>query len=308
MSLKDENGELLSLGRLITVRIKVVGHVLGTAVSSFMEHGCLNLAAALAFFSILSSIPFLLILISLTGEVLGVASVDAVVREVAQRIFPASSLGLLDELRNVSRIGAFLGGLGTITLISTATVVFRSLEFALGVVFRVEKRRRKHKSFLMSLATIPLAGLFLILSFLFTWVTHYLQTRSFLFYDFDLTKLLANTFALEYLVPYVMMATMFTVIYKVVPNRPIQWKYALSGGLLCAFLWELAKHLFTLYVDRFSNLGDLYGHFGTVVILILWIFYSSAILLFCAEVISTYQRKDVIFLARVLTGSSKQET
>jgi membrane protein len=295
-----------SLRRLVIMRVKVTAHVFRVAVSSFMEHGCLNLAAALAFFSILSSIPFMLILISLTSKVLGVASVDAVVREVAQRIFPASSLGLLNDLKHAGKIGGFLGGLGTITLISTATVFFRSLEFSLGVVFRVEKRRRKHKSFLMSLATIPLAGVFLILSFVFTWATNYLQRRPFLFYDFNLTKLLANTITLEYLVPYVMMAVMFTMIYKVVPNRKIGWKFAFSGGLMCAFLWELAKHLFTLYVDRFSTLGDLYGHFGTVVILILWIFYSSAILLFCAEVISNYQRKDIIFLAKVLTGDARE--
>jgi YihY family inner membrane protein len=83
-----------------------------------------------------------------------------------------------------------------------------------------------------------------------------------------------------------------------IPNTSISSRHALAGGASCAFLFELAKHFFTWYIGRSSQYNVIYGSLEAIVILVVWAFYSSSILLFCAEVVSAYRRRDVTLLEK----------
>jgi membrane protein len=71
-----------------------------------------------------------------------------------------------------------------------------------------------------------------------------------------------------------------------------------AGGASCAFLFELAKHFFTWYIGRSTQYNVIYGSLEAIVILVIWVFYSSIILLFCAEVVSAYRRRDITLLEK----------
>jgi membrane protein len=82
---------------------------------------------------------------------------------------------------------------------------------------------------------------------------------------------------------------MFAVIYRFLPNAKLTWREAFVGGAFMGVLWELAKQGFSFYLSRFGNYNKMYGSLGGLMILILWIFYTSMLLLLGAEVAKLYK-------------------
>lgn len=91
--------------------------------------------------------------------------------------------------------------------------------------------------------------------------------------------------AIKFLIPLFFSYCMFFLIYKVIPNRKIHLKSAFQAALLAGLLWELAKHLFSWYVVHVANYSVLYGSLSTLVIFVLWVHYSSTILIVGGELI-----------------------
>jgi membrane protein len=105
-------------------------------------------------------------------------------------------------------------------------------------------------------------------------------------------------FLVGYLFPYLILAAAFTAIYRIIPNTSVSFRHALAGGTSCAFLFEVAKHFFTWYFQRSHQYSVVYGSLEAIVILVVWAFYSSSVLLFCAEVVSAYRRRDITLLQK----------
>jgi membrane protein len=105
-------------------------------------------------------------------------------------------------------------------------------------------------------------------------------------------------FLVGYVFPYLILAAAFTAIYKIIPNTSISFRHALAGGTSCAFLFEAAKHFFTWYFQRSQQYNVVYGSLVAIVIPVVWTFYSSCVLLFCAEVVSAYRRRDITLLQK----------
>ncbi|MGA2955226.1 MAG: YihY/virulence factor BrkB family protein [Thermodesulfobacteriota bacterium] len=267
--------------------LRMVWDIFWEARRAFTLDGCMNLSAALAFYTILSLIPFLFLIISAAGFILGSSDeAHQMALSFFDRLFPQASASIFKEVKAISERAEVLGWVGILSMIWTASVVFSSLEYAMGVVFRVEKRRNLLKSRLLALTMFPAAGALFILSILVTAFSGVLHSEFFL------------KFILGYLFPYLILAFAFTAIYKIIPNTPIAFRHALAGGTSCAFLFELAKHFFTWYISRSSQYNIVYGSLEAIIILVVWTFYSSSILLFCAEVVSAYRRRDITLLEK----------
>jgi len=267
--------------------LRMVWDIFWEARRAFNLDGCMNLSAALAFYTILSLIPFLFLIISAAGFILGSSDeAHQMALSFFDRLFPQASASIFKEVKAISERAEVLGWVGILSMIWTASVVFSSLEYAMGVVFRVEKRRNLLKSRLLALTMFPAAGALFILSILVTAFSGVLHSEFFL------------KFILGYLFPYLILAFAFTAIYKIIPNTPIAFRHALAGGTSCAFLFELAKHFFTWYISRSSQYNIVYGSLEAIIILVVWTFYSSSILLFCAEVVSAYRRRDITLLEK----------
>jgi len=267
--------------------LRMVGDIFWEARRAFTLDGCMNLSAALAFYMILSLIPFLFLIISAAGFILGSSDeAHQMALSFFDRLFPQASASIFKEVKAISERAEVLGWVGILSMIWTASVVFSSLEYAMGVVFRVEKRRSFLKSRLLALTMFPAAGALFILSILVTAFSGVLHSEFLL------------KFILGYLFPYLILAFAFTAVYKIIPNTPIAFRHALAGGTSCAFLFELAKHFFTWYISRSSQYNIVYGSLEAIIILVVWTFYSSSILLFCAEVVSAYRRRDITLLEK----------
>jgi membrane protein len=279
--------------------LKAVWDILWEARRAFSQDGCMNLSAALAFYTILSLIPYLFLLVSAAGYLLGSSEEGHRIAVVFfDRVFPQASALILREVRAISHRAEVLGWVGFLSMIWTASVIFSSLEYAMGVVFRVEKRRNFLRSKLLALLMVPaFAGIF-FLAFL---VTAFSGATG----KFDLSPpgvAVARSGLLEFLVgyvfPYLILGAAFTAVYKIIPNTSISFRHALAGGTSCAFLFEAAIHFLTWYFQRSQQYSVVYGSLAWIVILVVSAFYLSSVLLFCAEVVSAYRRRDITLLQK----------
>jgi membrane protein len=279
--------------------LKTVWDILWEARRAFSYDGCMNLSAALAFYAILSLIPYLFLLISAAGYLLGSSEEGHRIAVVFfDRVFPQASASILKEVHGISHRAEVLGWVGFLSMIWTASVIFSSLEYAMGVVFRVEKRRNFLRSKLLALLMVPaFAGIF-FLAFL---VTAFSGATG----KFDLSPpgvAVARSGLLEFLVgyvfPYLILGAAFTAVYKIIPNTSISFRHALAGGTSCAFLFEAAIHFLTWYFQRSQQYSVVYGSLAWIVILVVSAFYLSSVLLFCAEVVSAYRRRDITLLQK----------
>jgi membrane protein len=280
-------------------QLRAAWDILWEARGAFIKDGCLNLSAALAFYTILSLIPFLFLIVSAAGKILG-SSDDAHQMVVAfmDRFFPQASTLILKEVQEISQRARVLGWVGILSMVWTASVIFSSLEFAMGVVFRVEKRRKYWKSRLMALSMIPASSVIFLLSLFVTAFMGFRGGYGLNILGWELGRSAVFGFLVGYLLPYLVLALAFTAVYQIIPNTSINFRHAVAGGTSCAFLFELAKHFFTWYIGRSSQYNVVYGSLEAIVILVVWVFYSSIILLFCAEVVSAYRRRDITLLEK----------
>ena len=259
----------------------------------FFLDGCLNLSASLAFYAILSLLPFLCLLISGTSYILG--SSESGLRMAVTFLSPLSPRAgslIFEEAGAISQRGEVIGLVGLLSMLWTASVIFSSLEYAMGIVFRVGQRRNFFQGRLLALSMVPVSALVFLLSLSVTVLSGSLREMETLFWGIDLAAWPFLEFLIAYFFPYQILALGFAAVYKIIPNTPVSSHHALAGGASCAFFFEVAKHFFAWYFKDHGPYGMTYGSLEAMMILVLWAFYSACILLFCAEVISAYRRRD----------------
>jgi membrane protein len=149
------------------------------------------------------------------------------------------------------------------------------------MIFQVERDRGILREKATDLFMILLAGIFLLLSMIFTSGITFIQS-----YRFGPFLSLGPTlrFILKYIIPFFFTFWMCFLIYKIIPNRKIQFKTALQAALFTSLLWEVAKQLFGWYVLHLGRFSMVYGSLSTLAIFFFWIYYSSVILLMGGEV------------------------
>ncbi len=84
---------------------------------------------------------------------------------------------------------------------------------------------------------------------------------------------------LRYIAPFVLVLLTFTAVYKIVPHVRVHTRHAFAGAMLVTVLWELAKHVFTWFVQNIAYIGTIYGSLTTFILFLLWMYYLSCIFL-----------------------------
>ncbi len=255
------------------------------ATIDFFHHGCGTLAASLAFFTLLSLFPMVFLLLNAVGFFF---SQDRIGHEhlitFIQGFLPNIGANLVEELERVAR-EQVVQWIVLLTFGWFATLVFYEVEYAVQVVFRSTNKRNPLISTLRSVVLLVLAGILLLLSVLVTQIINLVVSLAPQIGDLPVVLGAASQFLLAYLLPFVLLLTAVTCLYKYLPHRRPSWQDAFIGGLFLALLWELAKHLFSTYVQNLSVYGRMYGSLLAVVLFLLWIYYSAALFLFGAALV-----------------------
>ena len=255
----------------------------GSALAKFDRDRGFFLASGIAFQLLLCLVPFTLLVLSFAGSYLSAheAVVDQVGRyleQAAPALDPAVQKNLLEIISHRGTIGA----VGTIGLLWLATTVFGWLRIALNTIFEVPLARSTLRGLGLDLVMIVLCGGAFLFSVGLTAVIEYLRRTPSPLFPALTGRLLG--IALSYLVPFLVIIMICFLIYHLVPNRRVCLRSALLGSVFTGVLWEAAKHLFTWYVATFGSYSLLYGSLSAAVVVLVWTYYSTAVLLLGAEV------------------------
>ena len=261
------------------------------ACQAFHKNGDLNLSASIAFYALLSIIPFLFLTVFLIGHIIATSGVaQANLTLFIENTLPHYSGVILSEVGSIALSRGFYGWFGLLFMIWTASSMFGSLEATFGIIFNVQKHRSFLHSKLLAMAMIPLGGAFLTLSFLGNMVIKGISRLQSEWVGSTWLAFLLDSIGIRYVLPFTITVLFLACIYWVIPYKRVFFRSAFLGGLLCALMWEGAKHIFATFVLPNPNYGLVYGSLKAVILFMIWALLASSILLFCAEIVSAHQR------------------
>ncbi len=245
------------------------------------DHGFL-LSSGITFNLLICLIPLSLLLLGLVGTYLySDREVLSHIRRYLETVAPSLDPKIMRNILRVIHGRKIVGILGLAGLVWASTWVFSSLRTSLNIVFQVEKGRGILRGKAIDLLMIFLAGIFHIMSMtltsVFTFIKKY-RIQS----PIDIGLIIQ--LMLKYVIPFLFTFWMFFLIYKIIPDKKIQFKSAFQAALFTSLFWEVAKQLFGWYVLHLGKFSVIYGSLGTLAIFFLWVYYSSAILLLGGEV------------------------
>jgi len=255
---------------------------LGKAIVSFYRDGCTTMAAALSYFSLLSLLPLLTVIISVLGRVFGRSQLAyRWTLSLIRAMIPGFDVHLVDGL-NRALLRPSGGFWAMAALLWMALQVFVYLERAMNRIFKAPSRFGILRSFWVSLLLLLGAGLFTLLSVLLTFTVHGLR-RIQPGIDGGGFSPIGRIPLFVHLLPVLLMFFAVSLIYWAVPNRRVHWRHASSAGAIVALLMEGAKQLFGWYVLEVADFAGIYGSLTAVILFLLWVYYSSALLFLGGE-------------------------
>ena len=261
-----------------------------TFLHTFYRDNCSLMAAAISFYAILSFIPLFLVFISAAGFILHSSEQAlAAVTMLLIKTFPASTTAVLQLLFDLIQKKTVFGLIGLAGLIWAASRIFSAVENAMNIVWKVKKGRAYWHSKFLSLLLVPIAVLIMFSSIAFT--AFYTVARNLTIPLIDLkvseATFVSKLFAIAF--PIILGFVLFFLIYRIIPYRKVNIKAALIGAICSSVMWEGAKLLFDIYIKNYAHFQRIYGSFGTIVVMLIWIYYSAFIILIGAEIGSNYE-------------------
>lgn len=260
--------------------------LLKESTTAWSEDKASRLAASLSYYTIFSIAPLLILSIGVAGLVFGQeAASNQIFHQIRGLVGDQGAEAIQTIVKNVNKSGGGLFGtlVGLGTLFLGASGAFGQLQDALNTIWQVQPKpgqgikgflRTRFLSFSMVLVIGFLLLVTLVLSAAMAGLGSYLE---------GILPIPAVALqALNFVISFVVTGLLFTLIYKVLPDVTVKWKDVWIGGFFTALLFSLGRFLIGLYLGR-ASVSSAYGAAGSLVIILLWIYYSSQILFFGAE-------------------------
>jgi YihY family inner membrane protein len=265
----------------------------GRLVSTFLENRGLLLAGAVAYYTLLSLLPLLILLVLALSHWLPEEQLLATLGRYLELVAPGHAAPLLEELAKLVDHRDVTSGVMLATLLFSSSLAFTVLERSMAVIFhhRVASRSRRWlASTIIPYAYVLLLGAGLLLVTLAAGALEALGTREIVILGFE-RSLGPMAAALFYLIGLGGEILLLTSIYMVMPAGRLAWRHALLGGVAAGLLWEVTRHILAWFFATLSRVSVLYGSFATVVSLLLSFELAAIVLLVGAQVIAMYERR-----------------
>ena len=249
-------------------------------------------AGAIAFFATLSLVPIALLATSLLGHFLGSAEAFSQVERVMQQLLPGVSQEVLGALRAYSAPSRLLVNVvGTLGLLWSGTNLFALLSQILTAIWFDRPPRGFAAQRLAGLLCLLVGGALFFGNIVLTSFAAALSAQEARFGPLAhyVRPLLGS--ASPYLISGALAALTFFLLYRFLPAGKVSTRASLTAALPAALLWLVSRYLFALLVAGSSHYGQIYGPLAGAVVLLLWIYYSAYILIFCAELGVTAQQR-----------------
>src|SRR5215471_2866006 len=239
----------------------------------FFEERCISIASSLAFTTLLSIVPIIVVALAVLSVVPMFEETSAELQAfLLSNLIPESAASVAGYARELSDNAAGLTAIGLAFLFVTATLLLLNIDRAFNQIWRVQRPPRVARRVLiygMLLTVAPvLVGLSLSLT---SWVVSV---------SMGLVKDAPYAgFILVRIMPIVLTGFAFAMLYVALPNRGVRGRDALAGGFLAAVAFEATKHGFALYITHFSAYRLIYGAFAAIPIFLIWIYVSWVVVL-----------------------------
>lgn len=266
--------------------------ILKAAFSGFMNDLALKFSASLSYYTIFSLAPLLLLVISLAGIFLGQDAIQGkVFKEINGLVGNDAAKQIQDMIKHLELSGKSTISviIGVVTLIIGATTVFGEIQESINIIWQVKAKPKKAwlkliKDRLLSGSLIISLGFLLLVSFIINGALLAVSDRLKTFLP-DITVVVFNV--ANVVVSFIVITVLFGVIFKVLPDVKISWKDVRSGAIFTAILFMLGRLVIGIYVGMSAN-SSTYGAAGSLIAILLWVYYTAAILYFGAEFTKAY--------------------
>lgn len=261
--------------------------VLKNLFKEFSTDYTLKYSASLAYYTVFSIAPLLVVITALFGFLFGKEAMQGeIYGQLKHLVGSKSAIQIQDVIKNIhlNKNSFFTTVLSIIILIIGATSIFGEIQDSINKIWglRIKSSKvwwqlifRRLLSFLLILFVGAIMIISLLLNTLISAFGNFisLYINNYSVYVMQITEAVFSLFILTFL---------FTIIFKVLPDAKIPWKTVMTGGLITAVLFSIGKLGISFYIAR-SNLRSLYGAAGSFIILLTWVYYSSIILYLGAE-------------------------
>jgi membrane protein len=263
-----------------------IGTLLKESAQGFVNDQGLRLSAALAYYSAFSLAPLLLIVLAIAGAVFGDEAVRGMLYDEIHRDLGRSGAEVLEDMIAHARDpqqSLMMSLVGLIVLLFGAAGLFGQLQAALNTIWNVPPREglgvgRFVKSHFLSFTMVLGTGFLLLVSMVISTVLHAVSDRV-----GEIADVPAPIWAVVGgFISFALITLLFAAIFKVLPDVFIRWRDVWAGAIFTSGLFAVGKSAIGWYLGR-EAMTSSYGSAGAVIVILTWLYYSAAILLFGAE-------------------------
>lgn len=269
--------------------------VLKNSFNGFIDDNVLKLSASLAYYTVFSLAPLLIVMLFICGVIFGREAIEgSIYGQIESFVGTQSALQLQEIVKNATISGKsnVAAVIGIITLLIGATTVFAEIQDSINSIWGLKTKPGKSwlqflKTRLVSFGVIGSLGFLLLVSL---GITALIEALSKQLKEQFPDNTVVVFYIVNLLITFIVTTSLFAVIFKVLPDAKIRLKDVLAGAVATTILFMFGKFAISFYISK-SEIGTTYGAAGSLVVLLVWIYYSSMILYFGAEFTKSYAVK-----------------
>ena len=273
-------------------KIKETGKVIMQSFKNFGEDKIPKYSASLAYTTVFSLGPLLIVIIFLCSIFFGQeATQGKIYSQMQQFVGQDAALQLQTIIQNasISNKGSFAAVIGIVTLILGATAVFAEIQDSINTIWGFKAKPKKGlwkiiRNRFLSFSVVVSLGFLLLVSLAISTILEGLSDQLKARFP-NVTVVIF--YILNLIISFIVITSLFAVIFKVLPDAQTKWKDIFPGALASGILFMIGKFAISFYIGK-SHVGTTYGAAGSLVVLLLWVYYSAIILYLGAEFAKTW--------------------
>lgn len=274
------------------ISIKGIWKLVKDAGAGFSNDKVLKLSGSLAYFTVFSMGPMLIVIIFFADLFYGREAIEGTIYgQIKGFVGSDAAAQIQDIIRNASLSGKskVTATIGFIALLFGATGVFAEIQDSINTIWNLKPKPKKGwlkmlLNRLLSFSVVISLGFLLLVSLVITGLVEALSNRLHNIFP-EMTIIIV--YVVNLLITFGVITLLFAIIFKVLPDAIIKWRDVMTGAMVTAVLFMIGKFAITFYIGT-SNVGTTYGTAGSFVVILVWIYYSSIILYFGAEFTKAY--------------------
>jgi membrane protein len=274
--------------------LKKTGYLLKETFSGFINDNGIKLSAALSYYTVFSLPPLMIIIMSLSGIFFGPDAVKGeIFGQINGLVGSDAAMQIQETIRKVelSNSSSFAQTFGIIVLLIGASGVFAEIQDSINYIWGIKAKPKRGLikylyNRLMSFSMIGSVGFLLLVGLIVNAIIAILSRQLALIFPHDTIYLfnIVNT-----VVIFSIITLLFIIIFKTLPDGKIAFRDCFIGASFTAFLFMIGKFVIGFYLGRY-NIASAYGAAGSIILILVWVYYSAIILYFGAEFTKVYAR------------------